>query len=244
MKTVLLFLISFAAYAVIAGQSSTNYTVQSEVFDGGGLRSTSSGYVNDGSFGGFGGTVTAPTSSTVARTGYAGQLYEVTAFTLTATTTNLNEGGSLALNAIQWIDDGTLSLASGLSQWNFTGPIASVSPLGIITAASVSQNTPASVQANLEGWSASLNLLVIDIGNSPLLPGYNQILGQVMNDGKMRLTFVGSNGFSYALERSFSLSPANWVPQTTNSAAVGGALVFTNNPVPTTNNFWRIRWVQ
>ena len=59
----------------------------------------------------------------------------------------------------------------------------------------------------------------------------------------MQLSFVGIAGTNYALDRSFSLSPANWVPQATNPAGAGGVLVFTNTPNPTTNNFWRIRSV-
>jgi hypothetical protein len=45
------------------------------------------------------------------------------------------------------------------------------------------------------------------------------------------------------LDRSSSLSPANWVPQLTNPTSSFGALVFTNTLDPTTNNFWRIRSV-
>ena len=74
-------------------------------------------------------------------------------------------------------------------------------------------------------------------------PGYNQISGQLLSGGSVRLSFVGIAGANYALDRSFSLMPANWVPQMTNSAGSGGVLVFTNSPDPTTNNFWRIRSV-
>jgi alpha-tubulin suppressor-like RCC1 family protein len=74
-------------------------------------------------------------------------------------------------------------------------------------------------------------------------PGYNQISGQLMSGGKMRLSFVGIVGANYALDRSFRLAPPNWLPQVTNPADVGGALVFTNTPNPATNNFWRIRSV-
>ena len=42
---------------------------------------------------------------------------------------------------------------------------------------------------------------------------------------------------------SFSLKSANWVPQITNQAGTNGVLVFTNPPVATTNNFWRVRSV-
>jgi hypothetical protein len=39
------------------------------------------------------------------------------------------------------------------------------------------------------------------------------------------------------LNRSTSLSLANWIPQLTNAAGSFGALVFTNTPDATTNNF-------
>lgn len=71
--------------------------------------------------------------------------------------------------------------------------------------------------------------------------GYNRISKPVFNGGKMQLPFVGLPGTNYVLYRSSSLSPANWIPQVTNPAGVNGVLVFSNAPVATTNNFWRIR---
>ncbi len=75
-------------------------------------------------------------------------------------------------------------------------------------------------------------------------PGYNQITPQLLSGGQMRLSYIGLVGNAYALDRTFSLSsPATWNPQATNVAAPDGLLVFTNTPVSTTNNFWRIRSV-
>jgi hypothetical protein len=76
-------------------------------------------------------------------------------------------------------------------------------------------------------------------------PDYNRISGQILTEGKMLLSFFGNAGTNsnYALDRSFSLAPPNWIPQATNSANSFGALVFTNTPDSTTNNFWRIRSV-
>ena len=210
------------------------------ILDAGGGHSASASYANDGSFGGLGGVVTASNPQEVARTGYAGQLYEVTAFTLSAPSTNLNAATSMPLSAVQFLDDGTVTPANSFAQWSFTNPIVSINPSGLVTAGNVSQNTPTTVQASLEGWSSSLNLTVIFTGS---VPGYNQITGQLLSGGNMRLAFVGSNGVNYALDRSFSLSPANWIPQVTNPAIANGNLVFTNAPDPTTNNFWRIRSV-
>jgi hypothetical protein len=50
-------------------------------------------------------------------------------------------------------------------------------------------------------------------------------------------------GTNYALDRSVSLIPANWVPVVTNPADANGTLVSTSTPDLTTNNFWRIRSV-
>lgn len=241
-KRGLYFALLIAAPALAAAQSSANYTVASTVVDAGGTCSASASYSNDGSFGGFGGVVTASNPSEVARTGYAGQLYEAIAFTLSAPATNLNEGASMPLTAFQFLDDGTVSPANSLVQWSFTGPIAGVNVAGIVTAANVTQNTPATVQARLEGWTAALNLMVVDIDAEP--PGYNQITVQSLGGNQMRLAFVGLAGTNYALDRAYNLSPpANWVPQVTNPAGLNGLLVFTNLANPATNNFWRIRSV-
>jgi alpha-tubulin suppressor-like RCC1 family protein len=76
-----------------------------------------------------------------------------------------------------------------------------------------------------------------------ILAAYNQIFGQDLGGGKMQMSFVGIAGANYALDRSSGLSPARWVPQTTNPANSFGVLVFTNTFDLTTNNFWRIRSV-
>ena len=76
----------------------------------------------------------------------------------------------------------------------------------------------------------------------PILAAYNYISSQRLSCD-MQLSFVGVAGANYALDRAFNLSPADWVPQSTNAADSIGVLVFTNAPVIDTNNFWRIRSV-
>ena len=75
-----------------------------------------------------------------------------------------------------------------------------------------------------------------------ILAAYNLLNGQLLNEG-MRLAFVGVAGANYVLDRTFSLSPTDWLPQETNSADSIGVLVFTNTPNLDTNNFWRIHSV-
>ena len=76
-----------------------------------------------------------------------------------------------------------------------------------------------------------------------ILGAYNQIAAQLVSGGDMQLAFVGVAGSAYALDSATSLAATNWIPQTTNLANSYGALLFTNSPNATTNNFWRIRSV-
>ena len=93
--------------------------------------------------------------------------------------------------------------------------------------------------AGTTGWGATYGGLP-----TMLLGGtYHQISRPVLSGGNVQLSFVGNFGTKYALDRSFTLSPPDWVPQFTNTAGAGGVLVFTNTPNPATNNFWRIRFV-
>jgi alpha-tubulin suppressor-like RCC1 family protein len=76
-----------------------------------------------------------------------------------------------------------------------------------------------------------------------ILAAYNQITSQPLGVTNLQLSFVGVASANYALDRSSSLSPPNWIPQATNPAGSFGTLVFTNPPDAATNNFWRIRSV-
>jgi alpha-tubulin suppressor-like RCC1 family protein len=74
-------------------------------------------------------------------------------------------------------------------------------------------------------------------------PGYNKISGQLLSTGDIQLSFIGIAGANYAIDRSFTLAPPNWLPQSTNVPGLNGVLIFTNTPNQATNNFWRIRSV-
>ncbi len=73
-------------------------------------------------------------------------------------------------------------------------------------------------------------------------PSYN-ISPKILLGGDLQLSFAGITGTNYALDRTFSLPPVNWVPQETNPAGTGGVVLFTNTPNPASNNFWRVRSV-
>jgi hypothetical protein len=75
-------------------------------------------------------------------------------------------------------------------------------------------------------------------------PGYNEITGSPLSGGGMQFSYIGSPGTNYALDRTFNLSPpVTWTPQVTNTMSVSGVMLFTNTPVPATNNFWRVRLI-
>jgi hypothetical protein len=84
---------------------------------------------------------------------------------------------------------------------------------------------------------------LFDLGDYFKIVYYNQVAAQMLAAGAVRLSYAGNSGASYALEHTFNLSPANWVPLATNSAGSSGFLEFTNIPNATTNNYWRIRSV-
>ena len=136
-------------------------------------------------------------------------------------------------------------LAGGTSplsyQWQFNGANISTATnanysLTNLTVSNAGNFTV--VVTNISGsvTSSAASLIVMPVG-------YNQISSPVLSDSQMFLSFVGLARTNYVLERSFTLSPANWIPQVTNLADMNGNLIFSNTPDPTTNNFWRIRSV-
>jgi hypothetical protein len=70
-----------------------------------------------------------------------------------------------------------------------------------------------------------------------------QLTGQLLANGDMRLTCGGITGTNYALDRTFDLTAPAWMPQATNAADASGFVTFTNTPVPSACNFWRVRSV-
>lgn len=75
-------------------------------------------------------------------------------------------------------------------------------------------------------------------------PGYNQMTSQLLPGGSLGISYIGYPSTNYALYRTFNLSPpVAWIPQETNTMTISGVTTFTNAPVISTNNFWRIRSV-
>ena len=158
-------LLLFATGAAHAGpRSSASYTVTADTADAGGKRATGGSYTNDGSIGGGAGNAAVAAPAETAKSGYIGQLYDITSLVLNAASPTVNETATLQLAAWQFLDDTSLlavpttSVAWGVS----SGPITGITAVGIATAGVVYANTPATVQGSLGGFSGPLNLSVLD----------------------------------------------------------------------------------
>ena len=166
MKTTTAFsLLLLAAATAHAGpRTSANYSITTDTADAGGKRGTSTSYTNDGSLGGVAGLSTVAAPAETAKSGYIGQLYDITGLLVNAASPNVNEMATLQLAAWQFLDDTSLLAVPATSvTWGVaSGPITGISAAGVATAGAVYQNTAASVQGTFGGFTGPLNLTVLD----------------------------------------------------------------------------------
>ncbi len=164
MKTILLAALALTI-CVHAQRTSADYAVQAGSTDAGGSRSASANYSCDSSLGHAAGISTDPASLEIVRTGYIGQLYEVTALAITADPPALEERDSRWLETWQVLDDSTLTKIHGsLVSWSVdSGPLSGINEYGIVTAASVYQNSPAVVRGAVFGLEDTLELTVLNV---------------------------------------------------------------------------------
>ncbi len=148
--------------AVAAAGVSDNYTLTPETVDSGGLRGTSANYSLNASTNAGG---AAASASYTARSGYAGQLFDATALTITASPSTVNEASSRELSATVIHDDSTKSpLAAGSLTWSVqSGPLAGISPSGLATAAPVYQHTTAVARGSWQSLTATTTLTVLNV---------------------------------------------------------------------------------
>lgn len=166
MKTHFMFFSALITAVAHGGpRTSTDYSLTTEISDAGGERSASSIYTNDASMGGVAGISTADSPAEIAKNGYIGQLYDMTAgLALSAASLTVNENATDQIAAGNLLDDSTLlALPAGSVAWSITiGPLASINSSGLATAGIVYQNTAATVQGIYAGNILSLGLTVSD----------------------------------------------------------------------------------
>lgn len=99
------------------------------------------------------------------RSGCVGLLYDVTALTLAADPAAVNERATTKIGALATLDDGThLVPAEADVRWSVvSGPVAALAADGTATAATVYQNTAATVRGEYSGASATLVVTVLNL---------------------------------------------------------------------------------
>ena len=156
--------ISLATPVFAETRTSASYSISTETINSGGARTTSADYTNNGSVGGIAGVSTVASPAETAKSGYVGQLFDVTGFTLTAVSLNVNEGTTDQLAAWQTLDDATfLAVPAASVAWSVqSGPLTGISAGGLATAGIVFQNTAATAQGIYLGQTGTLALTVLD----------------------------------------------------------------------------------
>ena len=163
----LCFLPGFAAYA--ESRTSADYSIVMESIDQGGATLASADYTINTSVNDSGAMAGEVTSGYLAKNGYIGQLFDVVGVVPTAPASTVNEGFSLQLGAVQLLDDATvLPFSSSLAAWSVVGspsPISSICASGLASAATVYQDSPATVRASYQGFTGTLNLTVLNVNS-------------------------------------------------------------------------------
>lgn len=157
---------ALASTVCVDAQSfSANYSNRPATMNSAGGRTASTSYRHDGSAGGIGAIIGSP--DYLEKGGFALQLYEVIGLTVGASPSALNEGQTRQLFAALVLDDATrISLSPSSLLWSVdSGPIVSISPLGLATAGVVYQNASATILGIAQGFTATTPLTVQNISN-------------------------------------------------------------------------------
>ena len=156
----------FATDAHAGARSSASYAIPADSIDAAGRRAASASYSADGSVGGVSGLATgAP--AVVLKSGYLGQIYDVTGLAITSAAPSVNEGASVQLGAWQTLDDATsLAVPAANVAWSVvSGPITGINASGLAIAGVVYQDTGATAQGIFAGVTATLTLTVRDVNH-------------------------------------------------------------------------------
>ena len=161
---VALWLAVSACSAIAAVRESADYSISAESIDQGGAMLASADYTVSASANYTGGLAGEATSGYLVKGGYIGQLFDVAGLVIGAVSSDANEADTLQLSARQLLDDTSfLALDAGAVAWSLvSGPISSVSSSGLVTAGTVYQDSPASVQGSSGGFTGLISLNVLD----------------------------------------------------------------------------------
>lgn len=192
-----------------ATRSGGPYELQTEHLGSGGGRTTGSVYTLDSSLGGIGGIAEAP--ETLSRNGYVGQLYEVATLEIVASPATVEERGILQVQSSAWLDDGTrLEGLTGVTAWTaLSGPIHGITAGGLVTAGTVHEDTPATLQGTWLGISGTLNLSVMNVTEEG---------SSVTLSAAVYTVFQGASSVDVTLARATGEGPATVLLATSNGS--------------------------
>lgn len=148
---------------LLLGSARAQTELTAKGLDSGGGRITVGAVTIDGSVGGIAGISTNAGAATQAKSGYAGQLYDLVSLQVTASPTSITEYATSQLDASGIFDDDTTGLLGGTASWSVVaGPLASISASGLATPTNVYENTLASGRATFDGCTGTVVILVVD----------------------------------------------------------------------------------
>ena len=148
--------------------SSTDYSLEPAVLDGGGAAGSSSSYALNPS---IGSGAAGASAGFAVRSGFSGILSDASSLVLAAAgaAVSMNERATLQLEARIRYDDDTLAavaLPAADLAWSVAeGPLAEIDSTGLATASSVYQNTPATATATYQGVDGRLEISVRNLTN-------------------------------------------------------------------------------
>lgn len=148
-----------------AGQrSSVAYLVPAENIGTGGRPATSANYSLISCVGEVTGVSSGAFTSPTAKHGYIAQLADIMGLQLTALTATINETATQQLAGAQVLDDlTTITVPASSITWSIqSGPLSSISMGGLVTAATVYQNTAALAHGSYLNHTGTLGLTVLD----------------------------------------------------------------------------------
>ena len=155
------------ATASVFGQTrvTSTYRMATEALTGGGGRVASASYTMQTSVDGWAAPAVATAPSASLKTGFAGQLYEVSGLQLAASPSVVNEGGASLLSARAELDDASLlGLSNSNVVWrNYSSVLAGVTLGGLATAGNVYQTTAALVGGQYLDVSNVVSLTVLNV---------------------------------------------------------------------------------
>jgi len=184
--------------------------------DGGGGRSTSASYINDGSVGGIGGISTVASPPETVKAGYVGQLTEVISMTATGTPATINQGATSQLTGTATLDDSSVTALAGSDiAWNtntVTYPFQSVDGNGVLTAAAnVYANPVGNVYGSYLGATSNATVQVLGPYAGSGIPDtwFNQYFGMPPNANAAPTADADGTGQNNLFKYTAGLDPTN-----------------------------------